>query len=57
LNKLDKGDWFDETSKFCESAHPGNKEKMWELYFNSEKGSDIDKWGLYLYQNSFSGWN
>ena len=56
LNKLDKGDWFDETSKFCEAAHPENKAKMWAFYFTEDKDSEIEKWGLYTFQNSFKGW-
>lgn len=56
LNKLDKGDWFDETSKFCEAAHPENKAKMWAFYFNQEKGSEVEKWGLHTFQHSFRGW-
>lgn len=43
------------TRKVCESSHPGNKEKMWNLYFS--KGTDLDGWGLYHFQNSFRGWN
>lgn len=56
LNKLDKGDWFDETSKFCEAAHPENKEKMWNFYFNQDKDSEVEKWGLHIFQHSFRGW-
>ena len=55
LKKLDKSDWLDNTMKVCESSHPGNKEKMWELYF--KKDSEIEKWGLRSYQMSFRGFN
>ena len=57
LNKLDKGDWFDDTSKNCDAAHPDNKAKLWDFYFNSEKGSEVEKWGLHTFQHSFSGWS
>ena len=47
LEKLDKSDWLDNTKKACESSHPDNKQKMWDLYFS--KDSEIDKWGLHSY--------
>jgi hypothetical protein len=44
LKKLDKSDWLDNTQKVCESSHPENKQKMWDLYF--KKDSEMEKWGL-----------
>jgi len=45
LNKLDKGDWFDETKFFCKSAHPENKEMMWDIFFDDRS----KEWGLNQY--------
>lgn len=60
LKALDKSDWLDNTRKYCESAHPGNKTKMWDFYFQSSEAQDengIDKWGLRVIQKSFAGFN
>lgn len=55
LAGIDSSDWLTNTKKVCEAAHPGNKEKMWKLYFS--KDSELEEWGLCHYQNSFRGWN
>jgi hypothetical protein len=34
--KIDKSDWSENTKNICESAHPGNKDKMWQIYFDEE---------------------
>lgn len=60
LEKIDpEGDWLNNTKKFCEAAHPANKEKMWNFYFSKDAKDleAIEKWGLYDYGNSFRGWN
>jgi len=54
LNELDKGDWFDETKYNCKAAHPDNKEEMWNAYFT--KDSMCEEWGLYIFIQSFAGW-
>jgi len=54
LNKLDKGDWFEETKHDCKASHPANKEEWWNLYFT--KDSVCEKWGLNEFRNSFYGW-
>lgn len=46
LEKLDKSDRFEKTQKYCEASHPGNKEKMWKMYFSKE----VDDWGLHSFQ-------
>ena len=53
LEKLDKSDRFEKTQKYCEAAHPDNKQKMWDLYFS--KGNELESWGLHAYQQSFMG--
>jgi hypothetical protein len=48
LKKIDKSDWFDNTQKQCEASHPGNKQKMWDIFFDKE--NPIHKeWGLLGY--------
>jgi len=37
INTESESDWLDNTKKFCEAAHPGNKDRMWNLYFSREK--------------------
>ena len=54
ISTIDKSDWTENTKALCESAHPGNKDKMWDVYFNGEQTKD---WGLHKYQYSFSGFN
>lgn len=46
LAELDKSDWLDNTKTYCEAAHPGNKDKMWALYFSREK-NETEDWGLH----------
>jgi len=53
LKELDKTDRYDNTEYFCKAAHFGNKEQLWNKFFSS----DVDKWGLHAFQNSFSGFN
>jgi len=55
LQKLDNSDRFEKTQKFCEAAHPANKQKMWDFYFSSDK--ELEKWGLHNYQQSFLGFS
>ena len=57
LEKIDNSDWLKNTKKVCVAAHPENKQKMWALYFTKDKEAEIEKWGLYDFQNSFRGWN
>lgn len=57
LAKIDTSDWLDNTKKVCESSHPGNKQKMWDLYFSEDPEAETKDWGLINFQNSFRGWN
>jgi len=52
LEKIDpEGDWLSNTKRFCEAAHPANKEKFWKFYFSQDAKDleEIEKWGLYDY--------
>ena len=53
LNKLDKGDWFDETKTQCRSSHHENKELMWNLYFSDDKASECESYGLNTFIRTF----
>ena len=46
--KLDKTDWIYNTQYYCVAAHPENKDKMWNLYFQKEK-NEMEEWGLHHY--------
>ena len=30
---------------------------MWAFYFNQDKDSEVEKWGLHIFQHSFRGWS
>ena len=57
LAKIDSSDWLDNTKKVCDSSHPGNKKKLWDLYFSEDTEVETKDWGLINFQNSFRGWN
>lgn len=57
LEEIDKTTWIDNTKKICESSHPENKQKYWDLYFSKDTDDEINKWGLSQHRNSFLGFN
>ena len=56
LKKIDgSGDWIESTMKFCDAAHPANKKRVWDSYFNNEDPMHKN-WGQSEFPDSMSGW-
>ena len=53
----EKSDWLENTRKYCEAAHTGNKAKLWKDYFDMSETSPCKDWGLHHFQHSFAGFN
>ena len=56
MEKIDNSDRFENTSKYCEAAHPFNKTKIWGLYFSTSE-NETDNWTLDQFESSMSGFN